>query len=300
MWMSLMQKRLALLCLLFWGAFMLPGNALAHDGGDPQDNPLEDVAYRQRLDALVPLELSFLDENGSAVQLEQYFADKPVLLVLAYYECPQLCSVVLNELTTKLSRISFDAGEQFEVVVVSIDPGETPQIASQAKSTHLAEYGRPETAGGWHFLTGKHEAIDRLADAVGFEYTYVPERDEYAHPTGVVVLTPRGRISRYFFGLEYPPGDLRLGMVEASSGKIASPVDQFVLSCYAYDPVTGRYSLIIHRALQIGGAGAVLALTGMVVLLLWNERRKTPPVPRAVVDGKELGLQKSTSHRGDV
>lgn len=275
--MNYFQKSICIIVVCLGVGFLLPGLAWAHDGTEPHSDPLEDVSYQQNLDALLPPDLPFTDESGKPVQLGQFFSEKPVLLALAYYECPQLCSVVLSDLAAKLSQVSFDAGDEFEVVVVSIDSGETPEIASRAKTKVLESYGRPDKAAGWHFLTGEHEDIDRLAETVGFEYVYVPERDEYAHPAGVLVLTPGGRVSRYLFGLEYPASDLRLGLVDASNGKVGSPVDRFVLSCYAYDPVTGRYNLIVHRALQIGGVSAVLVLGGLVMVLIWQDRRKKPP-----------------------
>lgn len=247
--------------------------ALAHDGGDP----LTDVAFEQKLNAAVPADLSFVDEHGQAVTLGSYLGKTPVVLALAYYECPMLCSLTLNDLTAKLREISLTPGQEFEVVIASIDPGETPELAKEKEDAYLAAYGRPETAGGWHFLTGEHEAIDRLAEAVGFQYTYLPERDEYAHPSGVIVLTPEGRIARYFFGFDYPAKDLRLGIVEASREQIASPVDRLFLLCYAYDPVSGQYTLLVQNVMRLVGLGTALALGGLILLLLRRESLGPPP-----------------------
>lgn len=278
LWTRLWRRTAAALLLI---AAMLPGAsatpARAHDGGDP----LTDVAFEQKLNAAVPAELNFVDENGQRVTLGAYLGRTPVVLVLAYYDCPMLCSLVLNDLAARLREISLTPGEEFEVVIASIDPGETPELAKEKEEVYLAAYGRPETAGGWHFLTGEHEAIDRLADAVGFQYAYLPERDEYAHPSGVMVLTPEGRIARYFFGFDYPAKDLRLGIVEASREQIASPVDRLFLLCYAYDPVSGQYTLLVQNLMRLVGLGTALMLGGLVLLLLHRERTG-PRTPRLV------------------
>ncbi len=250
-WFSYLQ--LALLVLLV----MWPVPAQAHD---PVEDPLDAVRFEQRLNTQIPLDLNFHNESGRMIHLGDYFGQKPVLLLFAYYECPNLCGLVLDGLTESLRRLAFEVGEQFEVVVLSIDPAETPEIAAARKETLLRTYGRSGTGGGWHFLTGEHEAIDRLAKAVGFHYAYDAAQDQYAHATGLLVLTPEGRISRYFYGIDFPARDLRLGLVEAADYQIGSAVDQVLLRCYRYDPETGRYSLAIMNILRLAGLVTVLGL----------------------------------------
>lgn len=245
--------------------------------------PLKEVGFDQRLGAQVPLGLPFRDEAGRAVRLGDYFGSperqgRPVVLVLAYYDCPMLCGVVLGSLAASLKALTFDAGREFEVVVVSFDPSETPALAAAAKREALERYGRPATAAGWHFLTGGEAAIGPLARAVGFRYHYVPETREFAHAAGLVVLTPQGRIARYFYGVEYPPRDVRLGLVEAAGGKIGSVVDQVLLFCFHYDPAIGKYSAVVLNIVRLGGAATVLGLLLTVVLL---RRRESPSLETA-------------------
>jgi protein SCO1/2 len=258
--------------------FCILGLLLAHspqpvlaDHSSP--NPLQDAGFEQKLNAQVPLGLSFRDEAGRSVRLGEYFGKKPVILFFAYYECPMLCSLVMNDLTKTLQELIYDAGNQFEVITVSMDPGETPELAAAKKAVYLQEYGRPGAETGWHFLTGEQAEIHQLADAVGFRYVYDEEKDQYAHPAGIMVITPEGKVSRYFPGIDYSAVDLRLGLVEASQQKIASPVDQFFLLCYAYDPVTGRYTIIVEKALRLGGIATVAALGTAIGVLFWRERR---------------------------
>jgi protein SCO1/2 len=240
-----------------------------------QPDPAEGVEFEQRLGETLPLELSFKDEGGQAVRLADYFAGKPVILVFAYYECPMLCTLVLNDLAEALHDLAFEAGEQFEVVTVSFDPQDGPAQASQKKALYLEALNRPGAEKGWHFLTGDQAAISALTGAAGFQYRYVEDHDEYAHPTGVLILTPDGRVSRYILGIDYSSKDLRLGLVEAADRKIATLVDQFYLLCYDYDPVTGRYTLLVHRLLQIGGAITVFGL-GLFVFFLRKAEKRQP------------------------
>ncbi|MCB0156228.1 MAG: SCO family protein, partial [Anaerolineae bacterium] len=197
---------------------------------------LDSIGYDQRLDEQVPLDLTFTDDSGRLVQLGDYFDNKPVILVMAYYECPMLCTLVLNGLLNSLEAIDFDLGDQFEVVTISMDPGETAAMAAAKKETYIKFYARPGAADGWHFLTGSAEAIKGVTEAIGFRYVYDERLDEYAHATGMVLLTPEGRISRYFYGIEFDPTDVRLGLVEASNNQIGSAIDQVLLMCYKYDP----------------------------------------------------------------
>jgi len=233
---------------------------------------LKNVGIDQHLDAALPLDLSFRNEAGESVQLGQYFGRKPVILALVYYECPMLCTLTLNGLASALKVLSFNAGDEFDVVAVSINPLETPALAAAKKQAYLGRYGRPATANGWHFLTGDAAAIARLADAVGFRYVYVPEQKQYAHAAGITLITPQGRIARYFFGVEFAPRDLRLGLVEASENKIGSPVDQLLLYCFHYDPATGKYGAVAMNMVRLGGVVTVLALGTFMVVMLRRER----------------------------
>jgi len=197
-----------------------------------------------------------------------------VIVNLVYYECPMLCNEVLNSLLRSLNALAFDVGKEFEVVTVSIDPGETPALAARKKAAYLKRYGRAGADQGWHFFTGDEEPISRLADAVGFRFVYDPKQDQFAHASGIMVLTPAGKVSRYFYGLDYPPRDLRFGLEDASGGRIGSPVTQPLrLLCYAYDPVTGQYRLLTIRLVQAGGLLTILAL-GSTLLVFWRRERR--------------------------
>jgi protein SCO1 len=230
------------------------------------------VAFEQRLNESVPLHLAFRDEAGNAVQLGDYLGQKPAILTLNYYECPMLCPLVLEGLLRSLRALSFMIGEQFDVVTVSIDPGETAALAATTKARYIWDYGRPKAAAGWHFLTGDEASIQRLTQAVGFRYAYDADKNQYAHAAGIMVLTPQGSISRYFYGIEFSPRDLRLALVEAAANTIGSPVDQLLLFCYQYDPATGRYSLVVRRALQLAGLATVFSLAGFIVVMFCRER----------------------------
>ncbi len=250
--------------------------ALRSEPGTPADQKpkaLEGVTYAQRLGEQVPADLAFVDETGKAVRLGDYFGSKPIVLALAYYECPMLCTQVLTGMTAGLKGLSFDAGQQYEVVVVSIDPGEGPGLASAKKATYVAHYDRPQTAGAWHFLTGRKAEIDRLAEAVGFSYEFDKDTDQYAHAAGISVLTPDGTLARYLFGIDFAPRDLRMAIVEATDRKIASPVDAVLLYCYHYDPATGTYGLLAMRLVRLAGITFVLAMLGGWMVLRRRERR---------------------------
>jgi protein SCO1 len=237
-------------------------------------NPLEAVRYDQRMNNQIPLDTQLNNEAGQQIRLGDFFGDKPIVMVFAYYECPMLCTLVLNDLTRALRSVDLEIGNQFEVITVSIDPRETSELAAAKKRTYLNEYGRPGAEPGWHFLTGEENAIQALTEAAGFQYMYDEELDQYAHPAGIFILTPSGRIARYLLGIEYSPNDLRLGLVEASAGKISTPIDQFFLLCYTYDPVTGRYTLVIENVLKIAGGATVLLISTMVLGFVWRERRR--------------------------
>jgi protein SCO1/2 len=236
--------------------------------GEGRPAILRDIGFDQRLGETISLDLPFRDEAGRAVSLGDYFGERPVVLTLNYYGCPMLCTVSLNGLASALDTLSFTAGREFEVVTVSFDASESPQLAAAKKETYLKRYKRPGAERGWHFLTGDQAAIDRLTAAVGFRYARDPVTGQFAHPAGVMVLTPRGVMARYLYGIEYSPKDLRFALVEASEGRIGNPVDQIVLACYQYDPATGRYGAAIMRILRIGGALTLGALVTFVAVML--------------------------------
>lgn len=263
------------LALLTVVAFGRPVPARADSVPPPA---LGGVGIEQRLDEQVPLDLEFRDETGKPVRLGELFRGRPVILALAYYECPMLCTLVLNGLTSALRALPFDTGAQFDVLTVSFDPRETAALAAAKKETYLADYRRPGAAEGWHFLTGDEAAIRALTQAVGFRYTFDPESGEFAHAAGIMVLTPAGRIARYFYGVEFAPRDLRLALVEAADGRIGSPVDQLLLYCYRYDPSTGRYSAAVMNIVRLAGAATVLGL-GSFMLAMWRRERSAGAGP---------------------
>jgi protein SCO1 len=252
-------------CLLLTASAAFPQPALPA--------ALRNVGIEQRLNAQVPPDLVFRDENGRSVKLGDYFGSKPIILALVYYDCPMLCTQVLNGLVGSLKALSFDAGEQFLVLTVSFDPRETPELAAGKKESYLARYSRSGAAAGWHFLTGAESSIEALTHAVGFRYRYDVEKGQYAHASGIMVLTPQGKISRYFYGIEYSPRDLRLGLVEASNNRIGSPVDQLLLFCYHYDPATGKYGAVVMNFVRLGGAATVLTLGAILFLFLRRDAR---------------------------
>jgi protein SCO1/2 len=222
--------------------------------------------------------LGFVDETGHHVELREYFGDKPVVLAFVYYACPMLCTQVLTSLTRTLRTLALQPGTDFEIVILSIDPREQPSLAASKKAEYLGQDGRPAASAGWHFLTGEDPAIRQLAAAAGFRYVWDDATQQYAHPTGVIVLTPDGRPARYLFGVEYGPRDLRLALVEASEGRVGSPVDSLLLYCYHYDPMTGRYGVAIMGVLRIAGSATVLALLGFIVIAVRREGRRGPSV----------------------
>jgi protein SCO1 len=234
---------------------------------------LRDVGIDQKLNQQVPLDIEFHDETGKTARLGDYFGQKPVILSLVYYDCPMLCTMVLNGLLESLKQLKFNVGDQFNVVTVSFDPTEKPSLAAAKKAVYVGLYGRPGAPQNWHFLTGDETAIRQLTLAVGFRYNYDPQTKQYVHATGIMVLTPQGKLARYFYGIKYPAGNLRLGVVEASQGKIGSPVDEILLYCCQYDPQTGKYSLIISRAIKIAAGLTVLCLGTMIFVLFRGGQR---------------------------
>ena len=230
---------------------------------------LKEVGIDQKLNDTIPLSLTFRDQHGKTVQLAQYFGSKPVILTLVYYNCPMLCTQVLNGLDRSLELLPMTIGKEFDVLTVSIDPTDCPVLAEAKQAVYTGMYNRPGAASGWHFLTGDEPQIKALADSVGFRYAYDADSKQYAHASGIMLLTPEGKLSRYFYGITYPERDMRLGLDDASNGRIGSPVDQILLFCYHYDPHTGKYGLVISRALQLGGLLTVL-IGGIFLIVLFR------------------------------
>lgn len=241
---------------------------------------LKEVGIDQKLDSAIPLNLAFRDEHGQPVELAQFFGTKPVILTLVYYNCPMLCTQVLNGLDRSLQLIPMEIGKDFDVVTVSIDPTDRPVVAEAKQAMYAGMYRRPGAQYGWHFLTGDEPQIKQLADALGFRYAYDSDSKQYAHASAIMLLTPEGKISRYFYGVSYPERDLRLGLDEASNGKIGSPVDQVLLFCYHYDPHTGKYGLLVSRMIQLGGALTVV-VGGIFLILLFRGEHYSLPARRA-------------------
>jgi protein SCO1 len=264
--------------------------------GPTVDKPsplLEKISITQRLNAQLPLALNFKDETGKDVQLSNYFGKRPAILALVYYQCPMLCSEELNGLTGALEMVKFKPGRDFDVIVVSIDPSEGPDLAAAKKRIYLKKYGYPETADGWHFLTGHQDAIDALTKAVGFGYVRIPGPDgkltQFAHASAIQIVTPEGRLAQYYMGVEYSPKDLRLGLMEASSNKIGSPVDNILTYCYHYDPQTNKHSLIVSRVVQLGGFLTVACLGGFMFVMFRRDARQIHQVD--ATDKNETGTK---------
>ncbi len=232
------------------------------------------VALVQHMGAQLPLNEMFRDDTGRVVRLGDYFkGGRPVLLDFMYYRCPMLCSMVLEGTTSALTELKLDIGKDFDVITVSIDPRDMPEDARAKKEKYVKRYGRPSAYEGWHFLTAHESAIKHLADTVGFQYAYDPKTDQFAHPTALMVVTPQGKVSKYFYGFEYQPRDIRLGLVEASAGKVGTPVDSILLLCYHYSPSTGKYSAAAMDIMRAGGAATILGLGGFIFIMVRNERR---------------------------
>ncbi|MGE5205467.1 MAG: SCO family protein [Chlamydiota bacterium] len=247
---------------------------------------LKNVRYEQKLDAQVPLNLAFRDESGKPVNLSDYFGRKPVVLILAYYRCPMLCSQVLAGATHAFRQLPFRIGQQFNVLTVSFDPRETPAMAASTKQTYISSYGHPEAAAGWHFLTGQPPEITALTQAVGFHYAWDAQTQQYAHATGIVVLTPKGKVAQYFYGIDYPAQDLRLALVQGSQEKIGSLADEVLLYCCRYDPNSGRYTALMGRVLQIAGTFTLLVLGGVLYMLFYLDKKKRLELEKTAREGQ--------------
>jgi protein SCO1/2 len=269
---------LAFACLNVFAQPGQPGPTSPLYGARPENgNPstglptaLRDVRIEQKLDQQLPLDLVFRDENGQPVKLAQYFGQKPVVLSLVYYDCPMLCTQVLNGMVTSFRVLPFEIGKEFEVVSVSFDPRETSALATSKKKiyvNYLPENMRTDASNGWHFLTGDQENITKLTDAVGFHYRYDEATKQFAHASAIMLTTPQGKLSRYYYGIEYPARDLRLGLIESSANKIGSPVDQLLLYCYHYDPATGKYGAAVMKIMRVGGVITVLSIIAMLLAM---------------------------------
>jgi protein SCO1 len=245
---------------------------LAEPGAPTSTRPglLGKIAIDQKIGHQLPFELPFVDDGGRPVKLGDYFGKRPVVLALVYYECPMLCTQVLSGLVSALGVMNLNAGREFDVVAVSFNPKEGPGLASQKKANYVERYGRPETAAGWHFLTGSQESITSLTDAVGFRYALDEDIGQFAHGAAIEVVTPKGTIAKYFYGIEYSPRDLRLGIVEASDERIGSVIDDVLLFCYHYDPATGKYGATVLGIVRIGAIATILAFA---IFLTVNLRR---------------------------
>jgi protein SCO1/2 len=243
--------------------------------GNGLPETLKKVGIEQKLNSQLPLDAVFKDENGKEVKLGDYFVKgRPVILALVYYECPMLCNEVLNGLTGSLKGINFNAGDEFDVLAISFDPRENDKadLAKNKKQSYLERYNRPGAADGWHFLTGKKPEIDKVTQAAGFNYTFDEKTNQFAHAGGVMVVTPEGRMSRYLYGIDYSPKDLKFALMESSKSKIGNPVEQLYLYCYHYDPSTGKYGFAILNALRLAGVATLLGL-GTMFLVFWRRGR---------------------------
>ena len=270
-------KSLVLICVLVALATVSPAHAQpgtpVEPGQPAQARPgiLSKIAIDQKIGQGLPLDTPFVDESGRQVRLGDYFGKRPVILALVYYECPMLCTQVLNGLVSSLGVMNFEVGREFDVVAVSFNPKEGPGLASQKKAAYVERYGRPGSAGGWHFLTGSQESIAQLTDAVGFRYALDPEIGQFAHGAAIEVITPKGTIAKYFYGIEFSPRDLRLGLIEAADERIGTLIDDVLLFCYHYDPSTGKYGATVLGIVRMAGVATILAFA---IFLTVNVRRE--------------------------
>ena len=263
----------ALLAVLICGAAArAQGLAASGEPASAKPGVLSRVGIDQRIGERIPLDLPFVDEEGKTVRLGQYFGKRPVILALVYYECPMLCTQVLNGLVTALTVMNFEPGREFEVVAVSFNPKEGPGLAAQKKANYLQRYGRPQTAAGWHFLTGPEDSIERLTKAIGFRYEYDDEIAQFAHGAAIELLTPSGVLAQYYYGIEYSARDMRLGIIEAADEHVGSVMDQVLLLCLHYDPATGKYGATVLTLVRVGGILTVLAMAAFFIVSIRGER----------------------------
>ncbi len=272
--MKIVAQHIALITMAF-----LAGAAISAKAQTTGPDVAGNVALEQHLDEQLPLDLTFRDEAGRTVKLGDYFGEKPVLLVLAYYRCPSLCGEVLNGIVRALRPSKYRIGKEFNVLTVSINPFETAELAREKKESYITSYNHPEAADGWHFLTGDEPQIRALAKAVGFKYVYDEKSGQYAHPAGIMIATPKGKLSRYFYGVEYSTRDIEYGLIESTSERIGTLADEITVLCFQYDPMTGKYGFAIMRAVQIGGVTTILGLGWFIYRSLRKERKKNVGLP---------------------
>ena len=234
---------------------------------------LKEVTFQQRLDQMLPLDATFKDERARTVKLGDFFGSKPVVLAFVYYTCPMLCSQVMNGISSSLKAVPFNVGKDFDVVLISFDPRDTPAVAAEKKQAHMEYWDAQQTAGAWHFLTGDEANIKRVASAAGFNYRWDEQSGQFAHVSGVLVLTPDGRLSRYFYGVEYSPKELRFALVESGQGRIGSAIDELLLYCYHYDPAAGQYGVVVMNLVRLGGVVTVVMMLGFILFMRLNESR---------------------------
>jgi protein SCO1 len=275
--------RVSAMCALslgLWALCLPTANAQYPEGYGNQPRPgtaasekpqqLREVTFQQRLDEKLPLDATFKDERGRTVTLGDYFGTKPVILAFVYLQCPMLCTQVMNGISSSLKAVPFSPGKDFDVVLISFDPRDTPAVAAEKKRAHMEYWGATATAGAWHFLTGDEANIRRVTSAAGFNYRWDEPSGQFAHVSGVLVMTPDGRLSRYFYGVEYSPKELRFALVESGEGRIGSAIDELLLYCYHYDPAAGQYGVVVMNLVRIGG---VVTLTMMAAFILLMYRR---------------------------
>lgn len=270
---------------LFLSAFVMVASACVASAQYARPAMTRGVGIDQKLNSQIPLDVVFRNEAGQAVPIRAYFGDKPVVLALVYYNCPSLCNLTLTEMVHSLHRVTLEPGRDYNVVVASIDPKETPQLAAEKKANYAQEFGRVAAFNaGWHFLTGSQDSISRLASVVGFKYRWDEPTHQFVHAAGIMVATPEGKLSRYLYGIQFAPADMRLSLVEASQHKIGSPVDYILLFCCRYDPITGKYTLVIYNILKLAGAVTLLILGGVIWILMRNDKKKRSRTEPAAVE----------------
>jgi protein SCO1 len=267
--LTFVARLVVALALMASSAWAQMNNGVMSPPANTRPPRLQNVGIEQHLDAQVPPDLAFRDETGKPVKLGDYFGHKPLIFNLVYYNCTMLCGEALAGLASAMRLVKFDVGNEFDVITVSFDPRETPEMAAAKKKDYVGRYGRADAAAGWHFLTGQPDSINALTKAVGFQYQYDAKTNQYAHATAIMVLTPQGRISRYFYGVDFPPKDLRMGLVEASQGKIGNAVDAVLLYCYHYDPETGKYGAMVANILRLAAAVTILIMI-IFLFILWR------------------------------
>jgi protein SCO1/2 len=272
----------------------LPGS-MGFTGGIVASNvppQFKEVTFAQQLDQQLPLQAPFRDEEGRPVKLGDYFGERPVLLAFVYYQCPLLCSQVMNGISSALKVMPFTPGEDFEVVLISFDPRDTPEAANAKKRAHLLHWSRQDTAAGWHFLTGDEATIRQVTAATGFNYTWDEPTRQFAHVSGILAVTPDGRLSRYFYGVEYSPKELRLALVESGEGKIGTAVDELLLYCFQYDPESGRYGVVVMNVIRLGGVLTLGLIGAFILLMRRRESRPIAPAPGGGDHGRRQAVER--------